>query len=129
MSMVRRFATGIAGVVALATAGGAAYAVFEVSTSTEAAFRDRATPSPVAASPTVLGTQAARPRVSIAPTPTVVPKPAPEPVLEPGDTGVKVRELQGRLSQLAWYTPPMTGRYTAATTEEAIEALHGQIWE
>jgi peptidoglycan hydrolase-like protein with peptidoglycan-binding domain len=117
MSMVRRLATVTAGLVALATAGGAAYAVFAVSTSTDAAFRDRAAPSPVAASPTVLGTQTSRPRVSTAPTPTVAPKPAPEPVLQPGDTGVKVRELQGRLSQLAWYTPPMTGRYTAVTTQ------------
>ena len=104
MSMVRRLATVTAGLVALATAGGAAYAVFAVSTSTDAAFRDRAAPSPVAASPTVLGTQTARPRVRIAATPTVTAKPAPEPVLQAGDTGVKVRVLQGRLSQLAWYT-------------------------
>ena len=118
MSMARRLATATTGLVALATAGGATYAVYALSTSTDAAFRDRATPSPVAAqpSPTVLGTQTARPRVRIAPTPTVTAKPAPEPVLAPGDTGVKVRVLQGRLSQLAWYTPPMTGRYTAPTT-------------
>jgi peptidoglycan hydrolase-like protein with peptidoglycan-binding domain len=119
MNLARRLVTATTGLVALATAGGATYAVYALSTSTDAAFRDRATPSPVAAqpSPTVLGTQAARPRVRVAPTPTVTAKPAPEPVLQAGDTGVKVRVLQGRLSQLAWYTPPMTGRYTASTTQ------------
>jgi peptidoglycan hydrolase-like protein with peptidoglycan-binding domain len=36
-------------------------------------------------------------------------------VLSPGDGGLRVRELQGRLSQLAWYTPPMSGTYDRAT--------------
>ena len=57
MSMARRLVTATTGLVALATAGGATYAVYALSTSTDAAFRDRATPSPVAAqpSPTVPG--------------------------------------------------------------------------
>ena len=40
---------------------------------------------------------------------------APEPVLEPGDHGRKVRILQARLAQLAWFNPPMTGDYDRVT--------------
>ena len=47
-------------------------------------------------------------------TPTASPKPVP--VAAPGATGVKVRELQARLTQLDWLTPPTTGRYDGATT-------------
>ena len=102
-------------VVALVTAG-SAYAVFALSASTDAALRERSTPSPVAAAvhtpnPTVAGTQAARPST----TPTPTPAPPPKPVLDRGAAGRKVRELQGRLSQVAWFAPPMTGRYDAAT--------------
>ena len=39
----------------------------------------------------------------------------PEAVLHPGSTGVRVRELQARLVQLAWFAPPMTGRYQRST--------------
>jgi peptidoglycan hydrolase-like protein with peptidoglycan-binding domain len=45
----------------------------------------------------------------------VRPRPEPEPVLQPGEKGVRVRELQGRLSQLAWFAPPMTGSYDSVT--------------
>ena len=119
MGAARRLTVAAVGVLALATVGGAAFSVLALSTSTDAAFRERSRPSPVAAgatsAPTVAGTQASVPSSSTAPRVTVTPKPAPEPVLEPGDRGVRVRELQGRLSQLAWFTPPMTGRYEAAT--------------
>ncbi len=47
------------------------------------------------------------------PEPTEAPR--PEPVLEPGDRGVEVRELQARLSQLEWFSPPMTGTYFEVT--------------
>ncbi len=100
-------------IAAVAAVSGAAYAVVSLSGTTDRALRERQVPSPVAASPTVLGTEATRPKV--APTTTVAPKPEPKPVLEPGDSGVQVRQLQGRLSQLAWFTPPMTGRYDATT--------------
>jgi peptidoglycan hydrolase-like protein with peptidoglycan-binding domain len=50
-------------------------------------------------------------------TPTVEPPKEPVLVLQRGDHGPKVRELQGRLSQLDWFTPPMTGAYDAATTQ------------
>ncbi len=41
----------------------------------------------------------------------------PENVLEPGDRGDQVRELQHRLFQLAWLPETTTGRYDAATRE------------
>ncbi len=120
MGAARRLTTAAVGLLALATVGGAAFSVVALSTSTDAAFRERSHPSAAArptSSPTVAGTQASRPAASTAPRTTVTPKPAPEPVLEPGDTGVRVRELQARLSQLAWFTPPTTGRYEATTRQ------------
>lgn len=52
-------------------------------------------------------------------TPTIEPE--PEPVLERGDKGVAVRELQHRLSQLAWFNPPMTGDFDKTT----LKAVRG----
>jgi peptidoglycan hydrolase-like protein with peptidoglycan-binding domain len=111
MRASRRVTTVTVSALALAAVAGAAYGVWTVGTSTDSALRERSAPSPVAAdpTPTVAGTQA------VAPTPTVTPSPEPEPVLGPGDHGVDVRELQGRLSQLAWFTPPMSGDYDRAT--------------
>ena len=43
------------------------------------------------------------------------------PVLEPGDRGVQIRELQSRLFQLAWWPELTTGHYDAATRS----AVHG----
>ena len=37
------------------------------------------------------------------------------PVLVPGDSGRKVRELQSRLDQLEWYSPDISGEYDAVT--------------
>ncbi len=48
------------------------------------------------------------------PTPTARPRPAP--LASPGDTGRRTRELQARLTQLSWFTPPTTGQYGRATT-------------
>jgi len=118
MGTARRVAIGaVAGAVALVTAAGASYAVFSLTTSTDDALRARtqvttapATTEPAPAGPTV-------PAQPVSPTPTVKAKPEPEPVLEPGDRGKKVRELQGRLSQLAWFTPPMTGTYDKVTRQ------------
>ncbi|WP_292675889.1 L,D-transpeptidase family protein, partial [Nocardioides sp.] len=46
------------------------------------------------------------------------PKPLPvPPLLEPGDEGDEVRDLQARLKQLAWYFPDVDGVYGEATTE------------
>jgi peptidoglycan hydrolase-like protein with peptidoglycan-binding domain len=44
------------------------------------------------------------------------PLPVP-PLLEPGDEGDEVRDLQARLKQLAWYFPDVDGVYGDATTE------------
>ncbi|HET7533587.1 MAG TPA: peptidoglycan-binding protein [Nocardioidaceae bacterium] len=43
------------------------------------------------------------------------PDPEPEALIERGDRGVKVRALQHRLSQIAWYTPPMSGAFDGET--------------
>ena len=61
----------------------------------------------------------------IAEPPVLTEKPEPEPVLEPGDDGVKVRELQARLSQLAWFFPPMTGTY-AQSTRAAVKGFQAK---
>jgi lipoprotein-anchoring transpeptidase ErfK/SrfK len=46
------------------------------------------------------------------------PEPLPvPPLLEPGDEGDEVRDLQARLKQLAWYFPDIDGVYGEATTE------------
>src|SRR5689334_14117482 len=95
--------------------------VWAVTASTDTAFHDRSVPvagndAAPADEHTVLGTQAVAPR-SAAPRTTVAAKPAPKPVLAPGARGTKVRELQARLSQLAWFTPPMTGTYDRETRQ------------
>jgi peptidoglycan hydrolase-like protein with peptidoglycan-binding domain len=77
---------------------------------------DRPTPRPAAtATPTPSAENTAEPTPT--PTPTITPTPTAEPVLRPGQHGSQVRELQARLAQLAWYTPPMTGDYDAATRQ------------
>jgi peptidoglycan hydrolase-like protein with peptidoglycan-binding domain len=59
--------------------------------------------------------------------PTVVAKPRPEPVLEPGDQGRQVRELQARLAELAWFAPVTTGHYDEAkrTAVTGFQAKRG----
>ena len=47
---------------------------------------------------------------------------APEFRLAPGDRGVKVRELQSRLFQLAWFPELTTGQYDPAT-RDAVRAF------
>jgi len=114
-----RLTTATAGLVVLATAAAATYGVYALATSTDAALRERATTAPVAAR--VVPAAQAAPSTSPSPAPSRSTAPAvkvvaaPEPLLRRGDTGLRVRELQGRLSQLAWFTPPVTGRYDAAT--------------
>ena len=43
------------------------------------------------------------------------------PLLERGDTGMWVRQVQARLAQLRWYDGEVTGRYAAST----VEAVRG----
>lgn len=45
----------------------------------------------------------------------------PEPLLVLGDRGVRVRALQHRLSQIAWYLPPVTGSFDKPT----VRAVRG----
>ena len=75
-----------------------------------------ATPTPSAE---VIADPAPTPTPTVTPTATVAPTPetTPEPVLQPGQHGSEVRELQARLAQIAWYSPPMTGDYDAATRQ------------
>ena len=124
MGTARRLATRTAiGVAALAAVAGASYALLPSRGVTTA--RD----TPAAAAPTsVTPRPTSTPRPTPAPTArtaTVAPRPKPEPVLEPGDRGVDVRELQGRLTQLAWFAPPMTGRYDA-TTRGSVRGFQGK---
>ena len=54
-----------------------------------------------------------------APLPAVRPRAIPEPgprILGPGDKGAKVRELQSRLRQIAWYFGNVTDDYGPSTT-------------
>jgi peptidoglycan hydrolase-like protein with peptidoglycan-binding domain len=69
--------------------------------------------------PVVETTPRMRPtRFHMRPTHRLEPGPA---LLEKGDTGTKVRDLQARLAQLYWFTGRGTGTYDAAT----VEAVRG----
>ena len=117
LSMVLLGATAYAGAVLLGATSGA------LGWSRSEAVAPVVSPAP---SPTPSPTPSPAPRATTTPTPSRSPTPGaavrlargrqPEaPVLQPGDRGTRVRELQGRLSQLAWYRPPMTGAYDAGT--------------
>jgi peptidoglycan hydrolase-like protein with peptidoglycan-binding domain len=97
------------------TAAGASYGVVGLSAATDTALRDRALPRTVAVAPAV--EQA--PDEPVRQPQDRLPQPprasAPEPVLEPGDSGRKVRILQARLAQLEWFNPPITGEYDRVT--------------
>lgn len=92
-----------------ATAYGAGYAVLHFDDGSTSAL----TPGSSAPSPSATASP------STAPEPAPAPEPEPEPtnVLDPGARGEQVRELQSRLSQLAWWPELTTGRYDAATRE------------
>ena len=109
---LRRLLIGaVATTAVVATAAGAAYGVLGLSNVADAAFRHRGAGT-AAPTPSVTA-ELAPPRVAA--TPTLEPRPAPEPVLAPGASGRQVRELQARLAQLDWFTPPMTGTYGPGT--------------
>ena len=101
-----------------ATAYGAGIAVrhYDAGSQTRAAERS---PEPVGTTPTDPQTGAsATPSPSLSPSPEQPSStPTPTNVLEPGATGVQVRELQHRLFQLAWLPETTTGTYAAATRE------------
>ena len=47
------------------------------------------------------------------------------PLLEVGDAGLRVRELQARLAQLRWFSGPVTGTY-ARSTRVAVAGFQGK---
>jgi peptidoglycan hydrolase-like protein with peptidoglycan-binding domain len=105
----------------VATAAGAAYGVLGMP-GLDRLHRPSAHPehphlAGPAPTPAVTPTPAAEVTTEPPPTstPDVTPAPAPEPVLQPGQHGTQVRELQARLAQIDWFTPPMTADYDTAT--------------
>ncbi|MGZ4475556.1 MAG: L,D-transpeptidase family protein [Nocardioides sp.] len=134
-SRLRRTLVGTTATLAvLATAAGAAYGVLGLSRATDGALRHRDA-TPVAAGPApstpATGTPGpSDPAPSLTPAPTPAPagptgQARPAPVLSPGDSGTRVRELQARLSQLAWFGPVATGAYDP-TTRAAVRGFQGK---
>jgi len=96
-----------------------------------ATSRHAATPSGVSTSSTGGGHPTSTPTVTptmpgtTPSTPTETPEPEPGPVLESGDQGEQVRELQSRLFQLQWFPELTTGIYDAAT-QEAVSGFQAK---
>ena len=98
-----------ASLMAVTVAAGTAYGVLEL--------------ADVAASSTRVDASAAsRSPQEVAKSQVLTAKPEPKPLLERGDTGIKVRELQSRLKQLEWYAPDISGRYDPVT-EAAVRGF------
>lgn len=111
----------LASLMAVGAAAGAAYGVLVLTDLTRPGSPAQAASLPsTGASPTT----AAAPEPVVAPTPNLTAKPEPKPLLRPGDTGVEVRELQARLSQRAWFVPPMTGEYGRTTRTAVLSFQH-----
>jgi peptidoglycan hydrolase-like protein with peptidoglycan-binding domain len=104
----------VTAVTAVAMGTGAAFGVLGLP-DFDGAEEPTRTAAPPSASPSVAPSKA--PEASPEPTPPS----EPEPMLERGDQGVKVRALQHRLFQLAWYFPPMSGTFDQAT----VKAVRG----
>jgi peptidoglycan hydrolase-like protein with peptidoglycan-binding domain len=128
MIRIRRLA-GPALLVAALTAGSGCAAITERATPvtqnsvapakvSETTTSPSPTPSapPGSASPTPDPTPSKTP--SKKPSPTTSAKPAkPAAMLEKGDSGEKVRELQHRLRQIGWFSGSITGNYQSATVK------------
>jgi peptidoglycan hydrolase-like protein with peptidoglycan-binding domain len=122
MSFVRRLALGLLSVALLASAAVAAgYAMRAQSDNgpSGASAYDEPAPTPDSSPrPRPAPTQPAQPAQPERPVVVTPPEPLPvPPLLEPGDEGDEVRDLQARLKQLAWYFPDVDGVYGEATTE------------
>ncbi len=117
----RRLAVALATFTVLVAGGGTAYGVLGLTTARQPGSARSGEPlEPVRVAPVEpLGVQPTTQRDleerEVAPEATIDPVPEPEPVLEPGDHGRQVRELQARLAQLAWFGPMTTGDYDTAT--------------
>lgn len=59
----------------------------------------------------------AEPVAKPSPAPKPAPKPMPKPLIQKGDQGPEVRELQARLRQIAWFSGDVTDHYGDQTTE------------
>jgi len=118
MTRIRRLAFPAVMVAALTVGSGCA------ALSERVASADPSTAvSTPAAAPTTAATSAA-PSPSSTPTSTTSPKPSASPtkpkpayVLQKGDKGEKVRELQHRLRQLDWYSGSISGSYAGSTVK------------
>ena len=67
-----------------------------------------------------------KPKVATSAKPRTRPKPTrPKALLESGDRGEKVRELQHRLGQLKWYFGSISGTYGSSTTK-AVKGFQGK---
>jgi peptidoglycan hydrolase-like protein with peptidoglycan-binding domain len=108
----RTIAVAIAAVAVVAAGTGAGFGVLSLSEDGPSDTASAAAPPPATESgPLFVATPRER-----------NPVPAePAALLERGDRGVKVRSLQHRLFQLAWYSPPMTGTFDRAT----VRAVRG----
>ena len=116
----------VALVVVLVAVGTAYAGVVLLGTTDVARSEPAPTPTPTPSrTPDPTPTPIPKPTRTPTPSPTPTRKPPPPPLLAPGDRGVRVRELQGRLSQLAWYVPPMSGSYDA-TTRAAVAGFQGR---
>ncbi|QZY29478.1 L,D-transpeptidase family protein [Nocardioides coralli] len=115
MKLLRTLAVSV---LAVALVCAAAYGAGQLSRGTSVASDDRTAAdggTPDTQEPT------AEPRQ-----PTVSPATLrPGPVLEPGDRGPQVRELQSRLFQLAWFPELTSGSYDA-TTREAVSGFQAK---
>jgi peptidoglycan hydrolase-like protein with peptidoglycan-binding domain len=109
MKVLRTILVTVLTIVAMAAAAtGAGYAVRHYGGDARPSAVRAAEPGPSPTTPVEAGT----------PEPTKPTKaPRPKPVLRPGDEGERVRELQHRLHQLAWWGELTTGTYDGATRE------------
>jgi len=115
--VLRRTVTVVTSTTAvLATAAAASYGVLGLSRATDDAFRHRDLPT--AQTPRTTGPAPIAAPAEAPTTPAPVTRPVHlQPLLAAGDTGPRVRELQARLSQLAWFAPVTTGSYGSGTTD------------
>ena len=97
--------------------GGAGPAPVTTAPSSPASSPTRATPAPTP-TPTASATPTRPPKTDRKPA-------APAALLEAGDRGEKVRELQHRLRQLDWYSGRITGSYGKATTK-SVKGFQGK---
>jgi len=109
-------------VLALGAVVGGGYVGLVVSGHGERSAAAEATPAPPAPSSASPDPTPASPTPATdSPSPSPTEPPTPAPLLGSGDRGDKVRALQARLKEIAWYYGDVTGSYDAAT----VKAVRG----